>query len=215
LVLDQREVPVTAADAELALLEAVRADPAGTTSWHSDPELMALAARLEVIAAMHAELQVPSLESLLIEAAPSVLDGARTLGEVSSRPWARVLPGLLSRQIRSALERDAPTELRLPSGRTARIAWTLGAPPVLASRIQDFFGLDDTPKLGSGAVPLVVHLLAPNGRPQQVTTDLASFWRETYPQVRRELRGRYPKHAWPEDPSSAVPKEGTQQRRRG
>jgi ATP-dependent helicase HrpB len=215
LVLDQREVPVTAADAELALLEAVRADPAGTTAWHSDPELVALAARLEVIAAMHAELEVPSLESLVIEAAPSVLDGARTLGEVSSRPWARVLPGLLSRQIRSALERDAPTELRLPSGRAARISWTLGAPPVLASRIQDFFGLDDTPKLGSGAVPLVVHLLAPNGRPQQVTTDLASFWRETYPQVRRELRGRYPKHAWPEDPASAVPKEGTQQRRRG
>ena len=109
--------------------------------------------------------------------------------------------GVLPRAVTQALQRDAPTELRLPSGRTARVTWALGAPPVLASRIQDFFGLAATPQLGGGRIGLLLHLLAPNGRPQQVTADLASFWRETYPHVRRELRGRYPKHAWPEDPS--------------
>ena len=79
-------------------------------------------------------------------------------------------------------------------------------PPVVAARIQELFGLAVTPRLGGGRVPLVVELLAPNGRPAQVTDDLASFWRTTYADVRKELRGRYPKHDWPEDPTTAVPR---------
>ena len=75
---------------------------------------------------------------------------------------------------------------------------------MLAARIQELFGLAETPRLAAGRVPVLVHLLAPNQRPQQVTDDLASFWRTTYPQVRKELRARYPRHAWPEDPTAAV-----------
>jgi ATP-dependent helicase HrpB len=76
---------------------------------------------------------------------------------------------------------------------------------VLAVKIQELFGLAETPRLAGGRVPLLLHLLAPNGRPQQVTSDLASFWANTYPQVRKELAGRYPKHAWPENPAVARP----------
>ena len=77
---------------------------------------------------------------------------------------------------------------------------------MLAVRIQEMFGATDTPRVAAGRVPVLLHLLAPNQRPQQVTDDLASFWRNTYPEVRKELAGRYPKHAWPEDPLTAVPR---------
>ncbi len=79
-----------------------------------------------------------------------------------------------------------------------------GKPPVLSVRIQEMFGMLETPRVGGRRVPVLVHLLAPNYRPQQVTDDLASFWRTTYHQVRKDLRRRYPKHAWPEDPYQAT-----------
>ena len=94
----------------------------------------------------------------------------------------------------------APTHIVLPSGRRAKIEYHDGRPPSVASRLQDFFGMQTTPTVARGAVPLVVHLLAPNHRPVQVTTDLVSFWKNLYPQVRRELSRRYPRHAWPESP---------------
>lgn len=96
------------------------------------------------------------------------------------------------------LERFAPEWLALPSGRRARIHYPGGAPPYVASRLQDFFGMTETPRIGPAGTPLVVHLLAPNHRPVQVTQDLRGFWERLYPQVRRELMRRYPKHAWPE-----------------
>ncbi|MCS7044432.1 MAG: helicase-related protein [Bryobacteraceae bacterium] len=96
------------------------------------------------------------------------------------------------------LERLAPGYLRLPSGRRARIRYPAGAPPFVAARLQDFFGMRETPRIGPQQTPLVVHLLAPNQRPVQVTQDLAGFWQRLYPQVRRELMRRYPKHSWPE-----------------
>ncbi len=98
------------------------------------------------------------------------------------------------------VEQVAPTHITLPSGRRARIEYHDGRPPSVASRLQDFFGMKSTPTVARGAVPLVVQLLAPNHRPVQVTTDLVSFWKNLYPQLRRELSRRYPRHAWPESP---------------
>jgi ATP-dependent helicase HrpB len=98
------------------------------------------------------------------------------------------------------LNEVAPTRVRLPSGRQAQIHYEAGKPPWVASRMQDFFGMRETPRIANGKVPLVVHLLAPNHRPVQTTADLAGFWERLYPQVRRELSRRYPKHAWPENP---------------
>ena len=99
------------------------------------------------------------------------------------------------------IEQVAPAFVQLPSGRKAAIEYHDGQAPSVASRLQDFFGMKDSPSVARGAVPLVVHLLAPNKRPVQVTTDLASFWKNLYPQVRRELGRRYPRHSWPETPA--------------
>ncbi len=100
------------------------------------------------------------------------------------------------------LNQVAPARVRLPNGRQTKVNYEAGKPPWIASRLQDFFGLRETPRIANGKVALVVHLLAPNKRPVQTTTDLAGFWQRLYPQVRRELSRRYPKHAWPEDPYS-------------
>lgn len=94
----------------------------------------------------------------------------------------------------------APARLRLPSGRFVRVRYARGQTPWIAAKLQEFFGLTETPRLAGGQVPVVVHLLAPNSRPVQMTTDLAGFWQRLYPQVRRELSRRYPRHAWPEKP---------------
>jgi ATP-dependent helicase HrpB len=92
----------------------------------------------------------------------------------------------------------------VPSGSRIKLRYESGKPPVLAVRIQEIFGLMETPRIARGRIAVLLHLLAPNMRPQQITDDLASFWRTTYHQVRKDLRRRYPKHAWPEDPSKAT-----------
>lgn len=106
---------------------------------------------------------------------------------------------LTAEQVR-LLDEVAPERIRLPTGRRVRVHYERDKPPWIASRLQDFFGMRESPRIARGAVPLVLHLLAPNQRPVQTTTDLAGFWQRLYPQVRRELRRRYPKHPWPENP---------------
>ena len=98
------------------------------------------------------------------------------------------------------IDEIAPAYVNLPSGRRAKIEYHDGRAPSVASRLQDFFGMTESPTVARGAVPLIVELLAPNRRPLQVTQDLASFWTNFYPQLRRELSRRYPKHSWPENP---------------
>jgi ATP-dependent helicase HrpB len=105
----------------------------------------------------------------------------------------------------AALDRLAPAQLRLPGGRRVAVAYPPDGDPAVSSRLQDFFGLAESPRVLDGRVPLVLHLLAPNGRDVQVTTDLAGFWQRHYPALARELRRRYPRHAWPDDPLSATP----------
>jgi ATP-dependent helicase HrpB len=108
--------------------------------------------------------------------------------------------GLLAALRPHKLDRLAPERLTLPGGRQVKVHYETGQPPWIESRLQDFFGIRETPRIG--AAPVVVHLLAPNRRPVQVTSDLAGFWGRLYPQVRRELSRRYPKHKWPENPLS-------------
>jgi ATP-dependent helicase HrpB len=97
----------------------------------------------------------------------------------------------------------APATLRLPSGRQTRIHYETDRPPWIASRLQDFFGMADGPRIGPERTALVIHLLAPNQRAVQTTTDLAGFWQRLYPRVRKELMRRYPRHQWPENPIPA------------
>ena len=115
------------------------------------------------------------------------------------------LLGRLPWSERTHLDRVAPTHCVVPTGSRLPIDYTDPAAPALAVRLQEMFGCAETPCVGEGRVPLTLHLLSPAHRPVQVTRDLAGFWRSSYFEVRRDLRGRYPRHAWPEDPLAAAP----------
>jgi ATP-dependent helicase HrpB len=159
------------------------------------------------------ELRLPAFdEAELRELLQWLCPGRRSFAELREAPWLEALQGRLSAAQRQAVEREAPERLQVPSGSRLLLRYEVGRPPVLAVRIQEVFGLRDTPRVAAGRVRVLLHLLAPNQRPQQVTDDLASFWGNTYPQVRKELRARYPKHAWPEDPWSAVPERRPRRR---
>jgi len=118
------------------------------------------------------------------------------------RDASRNIMPLLEEKLNARLLNEiAPLNVRLSNGRQTKIHYEQGRPPWISSRLQDFLGMQDTPRIGPDKTPLVVHLLAPNHRAVQTTTDLAGFWERLYPQVRRELMRRYPKHAWPELPT--------------
>jgi len=133
------------------------------------------------------------------------LGGARSLSDVARVDLAGALLAMLPWGKRASLEELAPTHVVVPSGSRIPIDYADAVAPVIAVRLQEMFGLADTPRVARGAVPLTVHLLSPARRPVQVTRDLAGFWRTSYFDVRKEMRGRYPKHYWPEDPMQAEP----------
>jgi len=126
---------------------------------------------------------------------------------------ARAVQTLLPRPLLAQLDTLAPRHLTVPSGSTIALAYD-DDQPVLRVRLQEVFGWSDTPRVAGGRVPVVLHLLSPAGRPIQVTSDLGGFWQGSYPQVRAEMRGRYPKHDWPEDPTKAAPSRGVKRPRR-
>jgi ATP-dependent helicase HrpB len=125
--------------------------------------------------------------------------GLRSFAELKSAA-ANIIPMLEEKVDARRIEEIAPARIRLPNGRQTKVHYEPGKPPWIASRLQDFFGMRETPRIGREQTPLVVHLLAPNQRAVQTTADLAGFWERLYPQVRRELMRRYPRHSWPERP---------------
>jgi len=131
---------------------------------------------------------------------------ARSLDDVQ---LARGVPASVMRD----LDRDAPETLTVPSGRHHRLEYDEDGTVSVSVKLQELFGLADTPRIGRRGEPVRLALLAPNGRPVQLTRDLRSFWDRTYPEVRKELRGRYPKHPWPEDPWKAMPTARAKPRR--
>jgi ATP-dependent helicase HrpB len=205
LVLDEWiRTDVDAAEAGEVLAGVARADPERAAPLgDADRQLLA---RLAFLARTMPELDLPAdPRVLLADAVVASCPGRRSLAELRGVDLGAVLTGLLTRPQRRALEREAPPTFRLPSERVVALRYDPDRPPVVAARIQELFGLAASPRCGGGRVALVFELLAPNGRPVQVTDDLASFWRATYTEVRKVLRGRYPRHAWPEDPHTAVP----------
>jgi ATP-dependent helicase HrpB len=114
---------------------------------------------------------------------------------------------------RRRLDELAPEHVEVPTGSRIRVDYSDPSAPVLAVRLQEVFGWRETPRIGGGAVPLTMHLLSPAHRPMQVTRDLASFWATGYFDVRKDLRGRYPKHHWPDDPLTAPPVRGAKRRK--
>ncbi|MCA9194481.1 MAG: ATP-dependent helicase HrpB [Planctomycetales bacterium] len=174
----------------------------------ADKSLMSWLARVRWLAQAMPEAELPSFAG---ESWQQLLNewciGCKSLEELRKLPWKSLLDTSLTYPQHQLLGQQAPEFFQMPSGKQFRLVYEEGKPPILAARIQDFFGLLQTPCLAGGRVRLVLHLLAPNNRCQQITEDLGSFWQNTYPVVRKELRGRYPKHDWPENPLNWMSKK--------
>lgn len=190
-----------------ALLKGLRSAGLATLAW--TPELKQWRARVRFL--RNAEgVDWPDLsdehltESLETWLGP-YLHGITTLERIQRMTLDQPLRALLNWSQQRELERLAPTHVAVPSGSQVRIDYDSSHTPVLAVRLQEMFGCVETPRVANGKVPLMLHLLSPAKRPVQVTQDLAGFWARAYHDVRKELRGRYPKHHWPEDPLSAMP----------
>jgi len=189
-----------------ALIAAVRELGLDALPWSDHARELRL--RVESLRGWDPSLGLPdfsdaALLATLDEWLAPYLDGKRRLDALSAAELSEALVSRLDYAMRNALDAHAPTSIRVPSGMERRIAYAPGTQPVLAVKLQELFGLADTPRVGNGRVPLTLHLLSPAGRPIQVTQDLKSFWERTYPEVRKELKGRYPKHPWPDDPWTA------------
>ena len=187
---------------EAAALVAQKAVEAGIARFAPVEEIDAFLARVR-FASQHGP--VPALGPEAVESALQRLTaGLKSFAELETAARDGGLLRALEQQLppaaRRLLDELAPERIRLARGRQVRVNYEAGQPPWIASRLQDFFGMRETPAVARGAAPVVVRLLAPNQRPVQTTSDLAGFWQRLYPQVRKELARRYPKHAWPENP---------------
>lgn len=139
------------------------------------------------------------------------LDGVNALQDLKKLELTKILSALLPWELQRRLDELAPVRLRVPSGSSIAIDYTQ-SPPVLAVKLQEMFGCEQTPTVAGGKVELLVHLLSPAGRPLQLTQDLAGFWRSSYHDVKKEMKGRYPKHPWPDDPLAATATRKTKNR---
>jgi ATP-dependent helicase HrpB len=197
-----------------ALLTGLRAEGLDLLTWTRNAT--ELRTRL---AFAHAALGAPwpdmSDDALLAAAADWLdLSTARRRSDLGRLDVAGSLRRLLPWSIAGRLDEVAPERLPVPSGSNVRVDYSDPAAPVLAVKVQEAFGWTDAPRLADGRIPVLLHLLSPAGRPVAVTADLRSFWAQGYPQVRAELRGRYPRHPWPEDPTTATPTRRTNPRSR-
>ncbi len=197
-----------------ALLDGLRRSGLGLLTWSRGAEELR-----ERLAFAHAAIGDPwpdvSDEALLARADDWLeLGHARRRADLAKIDVATSLRRLLPWSVAGRLDEVAPERLAVPSGSRVRVDYADPAAPVLAVRVQEAFGWRDAPRLADGRIPVLLHLLSPAGRPVAVTADLASFWAQGYPQVRAELRGRYPRHPWPEDPTTAEPTRRTKPRAR-
>jgi ATP-dependent helicase HrpB len=154
-------------------------------------------ARVNCLSEWFPELQLPVIDQgarfYLIQ---QICHGALSYKEIKERPVWSIVRAWLSKTQQENLDRFAPERIELPNGRRNKLAYAEGQPPVLAARIQDLYGVEGSLSIGNGRVPIVVHVLAPNHRPIQITQDLSTFWKEAYPKIKQELRRKYPKHEW-------------------
>lgn len=210
LVIDSRNIDnLDVTKAAVIIAEAARKE--GQSMFNFNDDVSSLMRRIETVRGWHPEMIIPevSYSSLMAEATewlPMYLGKATTVQELRKIDMCKVIEGKLGYAVMQDIDRLAPTNLRLPSGRNARISYRAGNPvPIVSARIEDFFGVFDTPRLDNGKRPVLVELLSPGFKPVQITQDLRGFWSTTYFEVRKELRRRYPKHKWPDNPFDAEP----------
>lgn len=217
LVLEEKKgARVSAAVAERVLANAVRDEPMRV--FRPDDATRGLLDRLTFARRVFPEHPWPVVDEAWVrEHADDLVQGKRALADVAATDWRSLIEASLPWDLRQLLDTELPERILVPSGSHIALDYAAaqGAEeaPVLAVRLQEMFGLAETPRIAKGRVSLLLHLLAPNMRPVQVTRDLQSFWNNTYDEVKKELRRRYPKHAWPDDPWTAPPERRPQRRR--
>ena len=213
LALESRPLPTPREPEVAAVLHAAALRAPERALDLNEPEVSQWLARVACLREWREDLELPSPEELQDRALESLCAERTSFAELRKAPLFAALEAGLAWELARELERLAPRRLEVPSGSFITLTYEPGRPPILAARIQELFGLAETPRVCRGEVPVLLHLLAPNMRPQQVTADLASFWNTTYAEVRKELRRRYPKHSWPEDPWTAEAVRGARRRR--
>jgi ATP-dependent helicase HrpB len=208
LVLERRHVP-TPRDAASArmLLDGIAQLGLDRLPWSEG--LREWQARVLGLRSWCSELDLPDvsddwLAAHLDDWLLPALQGKSKLADLGTAELADALMALLDYAARRELDVHAPREITVPSGMSRKLSYTRGEAPVLAVKLQELFGLADTPRIARGRIPVVLHLLSPGQKPVQVTQDLKGFWERTYPEVRKELKGRYPRHPWPDDPWTAT-----------
>jgi len=200
-----------------ALLEGIRQEGLDALAW--TPELRQWRARVRLlrrtqgIDSQWPDVSDESLLRTLEQWLGPYLEGMTSLDMIQRIDIAPALRALLSWDQQRELERLAPTHLIVPSGSSVRLDYATDELPILAVRLQEMFGCRDTPRVVDGKVPVMLHLLSPARRPVQITKDLVSFWAHAYYAIKKELRGRYPKHHWPDNPLTALPTAKAQRRR--
>ncbi|MEC0256080.1 ATP-dependent helicase HrpB [Paenibacillus lautus] len=197
----------TGEEIALALLQGIRQEGLGLLQW-SKPALQ-LRERLAFMFRHDPEGNWPDVsdEGLLNQAEEWLLpylEGLRNRNDIRRLAPGTLLEHMLSWEQKQQLQKEAPTHIRVPSGSLIPVNYSDPEQPFLAVRLQEMFGLQDTPRIAEGRVALTLHLLSPAQRPVQVTSDLSSFWRSGYFEVKKDLKGRYPKHYWPDDPMEAT-----------
>ncbi len=215
LILERREAPVSAAKAEEVLIAAALEQPDLALGLTAKASIAQFLFRLGFVHHHCPEPQLPIVDDqFLKDAIPMLAQGHRSF-DTLRKAAAQWIKGVLTYSQNQDLDRLAPMRIDLPNGRSAQIEYAaVEDAPVLAARIQDLFGWQDTPLIAGGRVRLLLHLLAPNQRPQQITDDLRGFWTGSYELVRKDLAGRYPKHPWPKDALTAAPTPRRGPRRR-
>ena len=218
VALSRRQVTASEEEAVPVLLEVVRNSALEILDWERPVRLFLGRVRLVKRAFPGEEwpdLDAERLLATLPQWLGPYLYGVRSLRDLAAVDLLSALKALFDRNMLRLLEERAPTHVPAPSGRRVEIDYLSGEEPVLAVKLQEMFGLSDTPAIAGGRVKLLLHLLSPAGRPVQVTRDLKNFWERGYQEVKRELKGRYPKHPWPDDPWNAVPTGKTKRSLKG
>jgi ATP-dependent helicase HrpB len=215
LLLQERPAAATAEDVVPALLAAVRRQGLAVLDW--TPAARQLRARVGLLARTWPEGSWPDLSDMALLAGlddwlAHWLTGVTSLAGLRRVDLTAALEQLLGRELKRELARLAPERLEVPSGSSIRLDYEAEGGPVLAVKLQELFGLADTPLVAGGREPVLIHLLSPAGRPLAVTRDLRSFWNQVYPEVKKEMKGRYPKHPWPDDPWNAEATRRTKKR---
>jgi ATP-dependent helicase HrpB len=205
LVLEETRTPAPPSEETAKVL--VEAALAAGPERFTDPEaLTQWRTRVALLAEAFPQAGFPTVDNTFLrDSLASLCSGARSFADLEGVSLLDALNARLTGEQARLLSNHAPERVTLPGGRAVKVHYEPGKPPWVESRLQDFFGMAQGPSVGAGRVPLVLHLLAPNMRAVQVTTDLAGFWERHYPAIRKELCRKYPRHSWPEDPRHAQP----------